>query len=157
MRTLNLGDNQLTGLIIRNCPNLHTLIVSHNKLTYLTIENCNKIEEIYASGNPDLKNLNFAHLANLKKLSCDNKQSEVAFSREEREEKAEKLKEEIITEAGLEEDKKLGKQKKTELPLTRRIRVKPLGKLSRNYSPSKVNWSFGGGTIGFGIEKNFIN
>jgi len=56
--SLNLGNNQLTEVEIKNCPILEDVIVSHNKLTKLKIENCPEITDLYAAFNK-LTNLDF--------------------------------------------------------------------------------------------------
>ncbi|CAG8851356.1 35822_t:CDS:1, partial [Racocetra persica] len=58
LTTLNLGNNSLEEVEIKNCPKLEEIIVSHNKLKDLKIENCPKTAELYASHN-QLTSLNF--------------------------------------------------------------------------------------------------
>jgi Leucine-rich repeat (LRR) protein len=45
LQSINLGDNCLNEVIIRNLPNLKRLIISHNKVNNLVIENCPQLSE----------------------------------------------------------------------------------------------------------------
>jgi len=69
---LVLGDNLITDLTIKDCPNLKYLVVSHNLLTKLTFENCPNLTDLYTHHNqftdatfpnpkqfPKLENLTF--------------------------------------------------------------------------------------------------
>jgi hypothetical protein len=71
LRTLNVGNNHLTGLLVKSCPKLARIIASHNQLAYLQVENCDKVREVFASYNC-LKELNLSHLKELKTLTYDN-------------------------------------------------------------------------------------
>ncbi|WNE40517.1 MAG: hypothetical protein GBAus27B_000584 [Mycoplasmataceae bacterium] len=47
LKSINLGDNYLEEVIVRNMPNLVRLIISHNKVSNLVIENCPKLDLLY--------------------------------------------------------------------------------------------------------------
>jgi Leucine-rich repeat (LRR) protein len=73
LTTLNLGNNELEEVEIKNCPNLDEVIVSHNQLKDLKIEKCPKVVELYASHN-NLTSLEVSELKKLQILSySDNK------------------------------------------------------------------------------------
>jgi hypothetical protein len=45
--SINLGDNYLEEVVVKNMPNLSRLIISHNKVNNLVIENCPQLDLLY--------------------------------------------------------------------------------------------------------------
>ncbi|CAG8770025.1 16591_t:CDS:2, partial [Racocetra persica] len=72
--SLNLGNNELEDVEIKNCPKLEEVIVSHNKLTNLEIKDCPEITDLYTSFN-QLTKLDVSELKKLEILSycCEEK------------------------------------------------------------------------------------
>jgi Leucine-rich repeat (LRR) protein len=68
LTSLNLGNNSLEELEIKNCPKLEEIITSHNQLKDLKIKDCPKVIELYTSHN-QLTSLDVNELTKLQVLS----------------------------------------------------------------------------------------